>query len=363
MTTQAADKPAASKKPMMPLPSSLLVAVGFALLGSAQQLPSTSSTSVDEVLRQVEVQLSSGDTRTIAWGAYTAGAYHLTKAIPLLQSILESPLPVSAGERRAFLDVILDSLLQLNARLPASLLVRYVDERPVQTVALLANATDRDQVLLDLLPKTSAFQWYAVANMLLDVKTRSELAAYLLQTLHLHLTVTVSDGQPRRFGHGDASGIGIGDGIGQDPKGYPPHAQYRFEDGSRPGHVVISSGPHPVYYSREVSTFFQYGVSELDIGGPTDADRLAYLYAMLGPGYSLALSPKTADGVKWTTASALIKRIEELRADIQRVYRLLVEDLDRWYPLASDVLRLPANIDVQLIDERTDRSIPLPPVR
>jgi hypothetical protein len=292
-----------------------------------------------------------------------AGAYHLMRAVPRLQRILESPPAVSPGERRTFLDAILDSLIQLDAHVPASLLVRYVDERPVQAVALLANATDRDQVLLDLLAKTSEFQWYAVANMLMEQKTRAALAAHLLRTLHLHLTLTVSDADPTRLGAGSAYGIAVGDGIGQDPKGHPPHAEYRFENAPRQGLVVIAAGPHPVYYWRRVSADFQYGVSELRIGGPTDADRLAYLHAMLGSANPPVARAETVTWVRWASSAALMKRVEELRADIQRGYRVLVEDLNRWYPLPSDVLKTPASIDVQLIDERKDRSVPLPSIR
>jgi hypothetical protein len=45
---------------------------------------------------------------------------------------------------------------------------------------------------------------------------------------------------------------------GQNPRGYPPHAEYRFEDSPRPGFLVLASGPHPVFYSRSVTTEFQY---------------------------------------------------------------------------------------------------------
>jgi hypothetical protein len=77
----------------------------------------------------------------------------------------------------------------------------------------------------------------------------------------------------------------VGDGIGENPAGYPPHAQYRFEMGPRTGVVILTIGPHTVYYSRTVSTAFQYGVYEVSEGGPSDVDRLAYLRAMLGPGW------------------------------------------------------------------------------
>jgi hypothetical protein len=189
---------------------------------------------------------------------------------------------MTARERSAFVDVVLDALIQLNARLPAPLVARYAEMRPVQSLALLTNSIERDPTLLDLFSRTSGTLWYGLANLLLQDRAPG-FAGQLLKTLQLRLNLTVSD-----VGQGVGSGSGslsVGDGIGENPAGYPPHAQYRFEIGPRTGVVILTTGPHTVYYSRTVSTAFQYGVSEVSEGGPSDDDRLAYLRAMLGPGW------------------------------------------------------------------------------
>jgi hypothetical protein len=49
---------------------------------------------------------------------------------------------------------------QVERQLPAPLVVRYSEERPVQTLVLLTNAIDRDPVLLHLLTMTSGMPWY-----------------------------------------------------------------------------------------------------------------------------------------------------------------------------------------------------------
>jgi hypothetical protein len=74
---------------------------------------------------------------------YLAGVYQLTAAVPALQRMLESPPAMTERERPAFVDVVLDALIQLNARLPAPLVARYAEMRPVQSLALLTNSIDR----------------------------------------------------------------------------------------------------------------------------------------------------------------------------------------------------------------------------
>jgi hypothetical protein len=318
--------------------------------------------SFGELARQVERQLDSTDAQTVAWGAYNAGAYRVTGAIPVLQQILESPPQVSVRERRALLDVVFDALIQLNARLPASLVVRDADERPVQTYALLARARDRDPILMKLLTKASGLEWYAAADMLFGDKP-AELAAHLLTTVHHRLTITVSDGQDGPFGGmvGASSSVSVADGIGENPQGYPPHTEYRFEAGPLAGFLVLAAGPHPVYYSRVVTTSSQYGVSEAWIGGPSDADRIAFIQALLGTSLP-TLRAETFESVHWSTVEALIQKVEELRAAIERQYQFVDAELVRRYGRASDAAPRYPHIDVQLVDKRRNRSVPLPMV-
>jgi hypothetical protein len=55
---------------------------------------------------------------------YLAGVYQLTAAVPALQRMLESSPAITERERPAFVDVVLDALVQLNARLPAPLVAQ-----------------------------------------------------------------------------------------------------------------------------------------------------------------------------------------------------------------------------------------------
>lgn len=315
-----------------------------------------------DLARRIARKLQSTNPATVAWGAYEAGAYHLSETIPALQWILELPPSADDRQRRALLDVVLDALVQLRARLPASLLIQHIDERPVQTLALLVNANDREPVLRRLLAQTSGLPWYAATNILLRDKAQA-LAAHLHQTLHLRLIIRVRDSEHvDSVGSGESSGgVGMGHGIGQRSPGYPPHAQYRFELVPRRGLVVLATGPRPVFYSRTLSRTSQYAVSDLRLGGPTDDERIAYMRAMMGSTGPPAVHAETNEWVRWINADALVRRVRELRAEVQRRYNTRIEDsLRRAYRLSANSATAQPRVEVRLIDERIDRSVPLP---
>ena len=327
----------------------------------ADQQPFATPVPFEDAALQVEGQLNSTNVRTIAWVAYNAGAYQVEGAIPARQHLLESALPASVSERWAFRDVVLDALVQLNARLPAGLLAETVRDRPVQSLVLLANAIDAEPVLLNLLDLTSGFRWFAAADLLLQRRTPG-LAAHLLTTLKLHLVMTVFD-PGRSFGRGSGAGPGIGCGVGQNPAGFPPHAHYRFEEAPRIGLVVLATGPQAVYYLRTVTTTFQYGTSEIGLAGPSDDHRMAYMEAMRLTPHDAPLRATTMASIEWSTPAALVQRIAELRRDIERRQQALINDLVRTYNLAPDGRTPVPPIDVRLVDERMDRAVSLPTIR
>lgn len=319
-------------------------------------LVAAQSPSADDIARQLDAR----DPQIAAWGAYNAGAYHREEMIPRLLRILEAPPSiVDAREERAFVGVVLDALIQMNARLPARLLTPYVDRWPVHASVLLSNATEREGVLTPLLPRLSGFQWFAAADMLFEDRSPA-LIDHLVGTVRLHVTVFVADSEYGGVGAGSASG-GVGCGIGQTAQGYPPHAEYRFEDEARPGFLVLAMGPHPIYYSRTVTRTFQYPVSQRSISGPDDEDRVAFLRAMAPELNATSFRAEMTTTVRWTSAAALAVRVRQLRWEFRARFNDVVERAgqDRQRPTAG-VIDVP--IDVRLIDQRGDRRVPLPDI-
>lgn len=301
-------------------------------------------------------QLASADARTIAWGAFNAGAYRRVEAIPRLEQLLESPPPTGLDEERAVIDVVMDALIELNAHVPARLVVPYVQRRPVQAFVLLSRANDRQGVLLELLPQLSGMQWFAAANILLEDRSAG-LAEHLIRTVRLGLTVHVADTEGAGFVEGGGS-MGVSCGMGQNPPGYPPHAEYRFALGPHPGLIVLAPGPRLVYYSRTVTANFQYGVSEVIIGGPTDNDRIEYLQKMT-PETGTPFRAQTVETVAWSTADAFSKRVGDLHSLVQRRFQYLVDRIREFLPLPADLGEPPA-IEVRIVDQRHDKGVPLP---
>lgn len=319
------------------------------LLAGVAQAP-----SADTIARQ----LNSQDTRTVAWGAYNAGAYRRADAILRLQQILESPPVTAPSEERAFTGVVMDALIQLKARVPARLLVAYVETHPVHTLVLLSNAVDREGVLLELLPRLTGLQWFAAANMLFEDRSPG-LVEHLARTVRLRLTVHVADSQNVGFGVSNGVSVGIACGIAQAPSAYPPHAEYRLAFSPQPGLMVLSQGPHPVYYSRTVATSSQYAVSEAAAEGPNDEDRVEYLRAM-SPGTGLnPFRAHTVEIVAWSTADALSQRVQELRSLVERRFRSLVDRARQFRSLPPDEPLQPP-IDLCIVDQRSDKAVPLP---
>jgi hypothetical protein len=341
-----------------------LVALCLAVASPAvgQELAASSQMSSAQITRLVETELVSPDAREVAWGAFNAGAYQVKSAVPLLQRVLETPPVTAEHEPVALVDAVLDALIQLHAQVRASVVVPYVDLRPVQALILLTTALDRDPALLQLLTTISGNRWYCAANVLLQDKA-SGLAPRLLAALHLHLGVIVVDGQPNPPpGTGGVSGGG--EPSVANPAGYPPHAHYAFNRSPQPGIVVLSAGPQTVYYSRDIGAYIQGTGRDVDLGGPYDADRMAYLQAMLGPSDQTVLQAQTTVSVHWSTAAALIEQVEKARADTERQYQAMLGTLVKNGRLTSDeATTRPSHIDVELVDWRNDKSIPLPIIR
>jgi hypothetical protein len=338
--------------------------VGICGLGTttaAAQSPVPSSIqNTQESPANIHRQLQSGNPPTVAWGAFLAAQNGLVEAIPDLLAVLQVPPVADRFQQAALESAVLDSAVQLNARLPSAVLKQYARRWPVQSLILFANATgDRDGALLDLLRTTTGLEWHGVANLLLETKPVGFSEA-MLADLRLRLSITVADRD--RVGCASGAGPSIGDGIGVNPAGYPPHAQYRLETGLRPETILLSTGPHPVYYTRTVTDLPQFGVSEIGIL----TERFDYLMALLPPAVRAVVPLKAQEygAVRWLGPDDLKRRVSARRDELNRQYQEFLSMLVSVHQLAqAETLLLPSPaIDVTLCDARIDKSLSLPVV-
>ena len=138
-------------------------------------------------------------------------------------------------------------------------------------------------------------------------------------------------------------GDGGGGGIAQ---GFPPVAWYRFSS-ARPGAVVLSTGPTPTYYTRDVSPAGTTpAMSTFDDGGPTDDNRLAYVGALLRSPAPIKRSHESFS-LAWTTQAAVDAEVERIREDLRRRHAAMVRSLVASNLLTEEHARaLTVNIDV-----------------
>jgi hypothetical protein len=115
-----------------------------------------------------------------------------------------------------------------------------------------------------------------------------------------------------------------------------------------------------VYYSRAVTTSFQYPVSELTTAGPSDEDRMEYLLAMSAD-MGIRFRAHTEVTVRWSTAEALLQRVRQSRAEVEQRFRSTVERARRFYPVPPSLVVQPT-VEVHLVDRRVDTAVPLPKI-
>jgi hypothetical protein len=321
--------------------------------------------AIREATDAARMQLQSDDLKEVAWGAFRAAEYRLDGLAPDIAAAIDrAPTEHPTFEQYAMLSALFDAAVQLDAAVPASLLKRFWQTFPVQTSALLARATgDRDATLLDLASSTKGLRWFAVANALLDAKVPG-FAASLLKNVRFHVLFDVSEGGNKGFVEGGSSSSGVSDWIGLNPTGFPPIALYEFGLLPSKGDIVLSTGPRTLYYSRRVEYKPQFGAASFDVVGPTDEDRFRYVTAM-GASEWQQMSLSKSEAVRWRDRRRLVEDVAVARSAVEGRYRALIQALVSAGRLTvEEANSLPKlMIEIKLVDDRDDKSIPLPDIR
>ena len=115
-----------------------------------------------------------------------------------------------------------------------------------------------------------------------------------------------------------------------------------------------------MYYTRTVTTSFQYGVSQLDTDGPTDEHRIDYLRAMSPDPGGHPFRAHTEETVAWSTAEALRRRVEELHSLVERRFQSLIYGAQEF--TSTPLSTVSAPIAVRIVDQRSKKSVPLPKI-
>lgn len=340
--------------------ASLRLAVPIAIVCVSTAVGQQAAPSTDRaaIATDADRLLRSADPKDVAWGAFTAGQFHVVSAVPLITSALTRPLGGDRVAREAAELTLLDALIQLDAQVPVTVLQPFIARWPVPTSVLLANSTgDRDAVLLPLVSSTDGFFWQGIANLLLVTRPPG-FAARLLTGLRLTLVVHVTN---------DANlGFGVGGGFSSEHSldaafaaGFPPLADYRYAV-ARAGATVQSVGPRTIYYERRLDTrptFSRFNYA--NPAGPSNTDRVDYLNALIREGR--ALEERTQPTVVWRGAAALRRAVADHRERVESRYQIAIGSLvARGLLSEADSRSLVPEIIVRVEDHRDDKSQPLP---
>lgn len=310
--------------------------------------------------------LASPDAKTQAWGAWYAGRDVITDLIPGLIFVASQHASPGTLAQHAARDAALDALIQLRAKVPADLVARLIDDRPVHAVILASRIEDSGDTLLEFARASSNNRkhWFAAANLLL-ARRQPGFARLLVDALALEIDVSVSDDGLAGGGYGSGgSSIGCG-GLGPPDFELPPWASYEFTTTAEPDVVVLAMGPVPVYYERRLSKSGNLPPphSRSD-DGPSSGQRLLYAAALMKiRAENLPIRAHAYHTIKWSGQRPLDEAIQSFRADARRGFDVLVRQLVTAGLVAKEEASgIEPVINLRVHDLRTEPSSPLTPL-
>ncbi len=314
--------------------------------------------------------LQSGDVQKQAWGAHFAAQYRYSEFIPELLNLL-NPLPLDrrqwAPQMAAQYDlnlVILDTLIQLKAQVPADLLTVYFDQYPDELIILLSkHPREQAQLLIPLISITKGnLYWFALCNILAKLRHPS-FARELLRDLQIEIRICVRDDDLQTGLNEEEFGGGCGDGWVQIAEGFPPTGIYELTPEPSDDGALFCDGPIPVYCRRvtaapHIMAGRGYCMSEIN----SNRYRLEYLAALLrAPMNSLEICHQKSFFIRWQGIDKYNNDLDEILNHEKEAFAHLKEQL-----IQQDLLTLqeaetlhPNNKISTMVDLRKDRLVPL----
>jgi hypothetical protein len=290
--------------------------------------------------------LASGDPAKLAWGAELTAWFEHADLVPELLPLLHS-----SDERVQ--EHALDALIRMKANVPPeelkTLLPRFQD-----AVIILAAANQQRDLLFSMMhgnPKFDPF-WVALNEVLGSGVGGKEYWAELLRewTIHVKIYVVDPDGRARveRSGSSNWCGSSLAD-IRPD---YPARAAYVLLLGHSQGDTMLASGPHPVYYRR------QLGPSGCGTHIDRDDYRSDFVNAVLHEGEPLP--GHSSFDVFWRSDADYVAQVNQLRAKTLERFREITDSMIKkgLLPVADAGLR--ALVAVQIEDQRLKKARELP---
>ncbi len=299
----------------------------------------------------VSTLLNSSDLGQLAWGAQLAANYQQKKFIPAiipLLNFLDSDVQLSA----------FDALIRLDADVPEQSLTNFLNDRDTLEPAIVLLAHDpkaHAAFLMSALDQSLSNEHWVAVNSFLATAPPPGYASRLLREWTIKATVTVSENE---FGMGGMnSSATCGDTAVSFRPGFPPIPHYNIYGGLHPGATLIAAGPHPISYKRERSP--NHCRASLD----RDGYRLDYLR------YMAHIDPQSSQGqlpyaplISWVGPEDDRSQASAYLVSLCFFVTNLRSRLTQAGVLAASETPLGPTLEIEVRDERADRSVPLPAI-
>jgi hypothetical protein len=326
----------------------------------------------EQVKGEIDRLFNSLLTKDRAWAIYLSGKYGLQEYVPAIFEVLEQSSGRSQENGLVLGYLALDSLIQLDARLPAEDLMPIYERFPDAVTILLAKAPkENQQALLAIARKvnpqeTNRPYWLAPCNLLAETEAK-EFAAYLLREMTINLLITVTDNAG--IGGSDGRGFSVGCGFGSYPvpEDFPPLTLYVLSDQAKAGSVVIAPGPTTIFYEREAGQTEPYRrISAGRSHNSWDKNEylLGYFAALLKtPVAGLPVTNNASRWLEWKTSSHYKQMVAIFRSELERGYAELKGRLiERELLTTAESEGLKPKIIMRVNDYRGDKRIKLPDI-
>jgi hypothetical protein len=355
---------------------SLLVVLSVHAFGQ-DDLSGTASTKPgaipnEQIRSEVDRLFNSSLVKDQAWATYLSGKYGLKEYIPEIFDLLQRSSSRAQENDILLCHIAFDSLIQLDAKIPADDLLPLYQHFPDAVTILLAKTPKENQqaflaIIKQVKPQEANRQyWLAACNLLAEAEAKG-FAAYLLNEMTINLSISVTDNSGAGGTGGYGSSIGCGFGSYAIPDEYPPMAVYWLLDKAKTGAVVVAPGKHTIYYEREAVEAEKYRripAGRSHYGWQKNEYLLDYFITLLKTtAEGLQFTNNASRWLEWKNVSHYKQMVAIFRSEIERGYAELKSRLiERELLSTAESEGLKPKITMRIFDYRGDKKIKLPEI-
>jgi hypothetical protein len=354
----------------------LSVMIALSVSSFGQDNPSTATSTNTSVIQNEQIKsevnrlFSSMLEKDQAWAVYLSGKYGLQENVPIILDLLQRSAGNLQDKNVPICYLAFDSLIQLDATIPAKELMPLYQNFSDEVTILLAKAPKENQEALLTIARQIDSQtknreyWLAACNLLAETEAKG-FAAHLFSEMTIKLSIHVIDSSGGVMGEGIGSSIGCGFGAYAVPEDFPPIGLYDLTEYAKRGQVVVAPGVHPVYYERRIVEPEKHAhipAGRSYHGWQKNEYLLEYFAALLKTNVEgLRFTHQPSRWIEWKNSSNYKQEVSLIRSEITNSYNALKNRLiERELLSVAESESLTPKIAIRVFDSRGNKRIKLP---